>query len=414
MSTKPTGGSSVGGRASPRGRPGRGKQTVPPAVIGVAAILLVGLLGLAGWLLLREGAAKPLPVTVRIDPVPEFVFLDGERLEYSREGDFEIAPGEHFLEVAVPGYVLLDTSLTVEPGVVNAFEFTLEVLPGVLTVSANTEAAISIDGEPVGTTPLAGLELEPGTYKLRADGGGDFQPLERELEIKGFRERQSVDLELIRNWSWVALASTPPGARVLDERDRLVGLAGEPIKVHAREAPYDWTLSGGPAFEPRVLSFTVEADADLDLGHFELDLDHAEVKLESTPPGLRIAVNGEMTGHATPHVFSVSPNREYAFALRSPHHRPAEKRLRPEPGREYSLVFEPEALLGKLKILTLPRGVEVYQGQKLLGLTPLELEYEAGEQSFVFRRLGYLEDDAKVTVRAGLETELNVTMKRAQ
>jgi len=121
-----------------------------------------------------------------------------------------------------------------------------------------------------------------------------------------------------------------------------------------------------------------------------------------------------MTGHVTPHRFSAPPNLEYVFALRSPAHEEVTRSVRPEPGREYVFEFEPTALKGDLRLVSLPPGAEVYAGKELLGNTPLELEYPAGERSFLFRRMGYLDKEASVRVRPGLNAELKVNLERNQ
>jgi len=401
-----------GGPRKPGGG-GSGKP-VPAGLVALLVFCLAALLGLAAWLLLREPTPDPLPVVLEIEPVPERVFVGGESLEYTQGGEFFLIPGEHRIEVAVPGHALLDTVVEVRLAEVNEFAFQLSPLPGVLSITANAPARIWIDGDEVGETPLESIELPPGKHTLRLDGGEDFLPLEKEVTVEGRRKRQSVELELTRSWAWLNLESDPPGARVLDERDRLVGLAGQPIKVMARERPYAWTLSAGPAYEPQELEFTAEADEDLDLGRFELDLDHAEIVLRSDPPGLPIAMNGRMTGHVTPHRFSAPPNLEYVFALRSPAHEEVTRSVRPEPGREYVFEFEPTALKGDLRLVSLPPGAEVYAGKELLGNTPLELEYPAGERSFLFRRMGYLDKEASVRVRPGLNAELKVNLERNQ
>lgn len=398
----------------PRSRGAQSKQQVPLAVLVLLGVVLFALIGAGAWLLLRGGPAKPSAVTILLQPSPEAVFINGERMAYSEGGAFELPVGDHLLEVALPGYALLEVPFSVEAARPNAYDFALDVLPGVLSVRANAPAEIRIDDAVIGTTPLDAVELEPGSYTLSAEGGEDFQPHEQALEIKGYRERQAVEIELVRSWSWVSITSVPPGARVLDERDQLVGLAGQPMKVHAREAPYEWTLSGGPAFEPVALSFNVEADKDLNLGKFELDLQHASIKVESVPHGLVIAVNGRVTEHTTPHIFSVPPGRDYTIGLRSADHEEVSEIVSPEPGRDYEVMLEPVAKTGRIKIESVPRGVKVFHGRELLGLTPLELEREAGEHSFIFQRLGYLDSDAKVTVRPDREAELNITMKRAQ
>jgi type II secretory pathway predicted ATPase ExeA len=64
--------------------------------------------------------------------------------------------------------------------------------PFTLDVNAVPWAEIEVDGEPAGTTPLGGLEVEPGPHSIRARMP-DGRVLERSIEVEELRTRVSFD-----------------------------------------------------------------------------------------------------------------------------------------------------------------------------------------------------------------------------
>ncbi len=393
---------------------GRKKSNRTPVwILLLLLIFIIGLAALAGWLLFLKKATVTAEAMFQIEPQPECLFIDNERLPLSKDTPIMLAVGEHLLEAAVPGYAVLEEIITVAPNKVNDLSFQLNPLPGVLSIRTNTPTTFFINEMETALGPAASTELEPGKYTIRADGGPDFLPASTEVELTGKRKRHFVELELIRSWAWITVESDPPHARVIDPAtDELVGLAGKPIKVMAKQEPYNWVLSGGPRYQPIPLEFTVVPDKDLDLGEYTVELRYARATVTSTPTGVPIALNGKLTKFTTPHRFHLPANRIFEISLQSQLHEPWSESIRTEPNRDYKFHPQLNTLKGKLVIHTTPRRVEVYYNNKLLGLTPLEVETQAGRQVFQFKRLGFLEKEGEAQVRPGSTTELNLTMER--
>jgi serine/threonine-protein kinase len=71
-----------------------------------------------------------------------------------------------------------------------------DVEPGRLQIGVRPWAVVSVDGRPVGETPLAALTLRPGVYTARLVHP-DYRPFSRRVTVKpGETSRLFVDLAL--------------------------------------------------------------------------------------------------------------------------------------------------------------------------------------------------------------------------
>jgi hypothetical protein len=117
--------------------------------------------GVAGGTVDKTAAA-----TMRIlSPIALKVF-EGSRLLGSVPGaDLRLLPGRHDLDLVneTLGYRLPHT-VQVEPGQTLSIHVTPP--PGALTIDAASGTDVSVDGQAVGTTPLAPLELSPGEHQI--------------------------------------------------------------------------------------------------------------------------------------------------------------------------------------------------------------------------------------------------------
>jgi PEGA domain len=56
------------------------------------------------------------------------------------------------------------------------------VQPALVSVSSWPWGSVSVDGKPVGDTPLLDLQVSPGTHELRIERPG-FEPVERIVTV---------------------------------------------------------------------------------------------------------------------------------------------------------------------------------------------------------------------------------------
>jgi hypothetical protein len=105
-----------------------------------------------------------------------------------------IEPGTHAVHVEAPGYFPVDKQEVVVQGTTNMLEITLEAKPA--KVSFNTEggARISVDGRPVGSTPLT-ADIAAGHHILTITHRGR-EPVVRELVVTRGQEL-AIDEKLV-------------------------------------------------------------------------------------------------------------------------------------------------------------------------------------------------------------------------
>ncbi len=381
-------------------------------MLGVAVAVLLLSVGVA--VLFWEapsGEVRTYPVMIEIEPTPLAFFLDGQRFPYRLGEAVALAQGDYLLEVAAPGFEKLETAISVSPTEENFFSLELVPAQGVVGVSSEVPAAVWLDGAPVGRTPLLAVEREPGTYRLRADAGSDFLPIEREVAIEGRRKRQSISLDFQRSWAWVVVPADRR-LRVIDGSGELVGMTGEPIKVYQRARPYQWTVSGGDAFQPVVLNLSVQAGVDQRLPPVVLEPRFATLEVLSDPPGLPILINRRLIGFSTPHRLEVPSGRALAVSLGDPRFEPWAQEVTLEPGQRLSVTAAPARRRASVQVASAPQGAEVYYSGVLLGLTPLTVELPVGEVEIQLRRLGYRDHSHRFEVKPGVTSAVSVELTR--
>lgn len=94
-----------------------------------------------------------------------------------------VTPGEHAVEVEAPGHSTEKIKVVAVAGRLVVAEVTLKEQPARITVSAPDDSEVSVDGRPMGVTPLLRpLELSPGRHYVVVSQVGR-EPYARELEL---------------------------------------------------------------------------------------------------------------------------------------------------------------------------------------------------------------------------------------
>jgi hypothetical protein len=130
----------------------------------------------------------------------------------------EVEPGPHKVEVAAPGYFPARQNATAVEGRLVVIEVELAPMPALVGLRVERGAAISVDGRPVGESPLArALELDAGPHLLTVLRRGRHA-WSREIDLERGQELDlDVDLATttqrkIALWTWGASAATLGGA----------------------------------------------------------------------------------------------------------------------------------------------------------------------------------------------------------
>ncbi|HKY34085.1 MAG TPA: PEGA domain-containing protein [Candidatus Polarisedimenticolia bacterium] len=180
-------------------------------------------------------------------------------------------------------------------------------------------AAVFLNGEPIGRSPVFDRELPAGRYTVKVEAQG-FEPLTETLELQG-GSRVDKALRLVPNARSIVVFTSPAGARVSVDgqaRGTTFGSAGPehqdlasgaglalgdlsaPLLVE-HLAPGNHLLKiEKECHEPQLLSFGVSIDPnDNSPVRFEpvrLTASLGSIAVESLPPGADVLVDGQPAG----------------------------------------------------------------------------------------------------------------------
>lgn len=237
--------------------------------------------GPGGRIFVDLAAEKSLGVgflAVRTTPPDARIEVDGQRLGLSPL-EVPLEAGSHAVRVSKQGFKDAETTVEVEPEGRHAVDLKLEAKEGgLLIISSPVGAKVLVDGKPVGAAwePLRVDDVQPGPHSVRVEKDG-FRPWEKDDVHVRSAETTTVlaALQPERDYTWVRLFTTPPGAKVwLDGEE--VGQAGqEGLGFKAAKGAHKLYLTVDPAVQPgfEPLDITVNFTED------EVDYTDAPLRL---------------------------------------------------------------------------------------------------------------------------------------
>jgi len=205
------------------------------------------------------------PVEITTQPDGATVLVDGEP-RGTTPARLELEAGEHEIEVRLAGYnawqsridVTANRPLTLPPVTLVQADGRIEL------ASTPSDAAVSVDGEFRGSTPLT-LRLRPGrTHRITLTKPG-YESVTRELSVEADSGRR-LTVELPAQYGEIQVASEPPQAEVwVDGRReavtpatlRLTALPHTIEVRHAGFAPASREITPRPGFA-QTLDFALE------------------------------------------------------------------------------------------------------------------------------------------------------------
>jgi formylglycine-generating enzyme required for sulfatase activity len=323
--------------SSPRSRRAVGGRT-----LAVGGLLL---LALAAAALVSRLAA----VGVAIEPEPDTVALSGGWPVVRVGARFVAWPGRYSLVAERAGYRRLEAPVEVTGEAGQVLRLTMRLLPGRLTVTTGGVAGafVSVDGRPVGTTPLAAFEAEAGEREIhvRADG---YEEYRARVAIEGRGKEQHLAVTL------VPLPTPPP----------------------APPAPPP----------PAVLA------------------------LRSEPAGARVEVDGRFRGE-TPLDLAVEPGAEHAIRLTKEGHDDASLSARLRAGVRHEETVRLAPRLGEVKVSARPPDAELLVDGQPAGRADQTLQLPAVPHEIEIRREGYEAVKQTVTPRPGFPQTVSVALR---
>ena len=192
-------------------------------------------------------------------------------------------------------------------GVSGSFAIELTPLPGYLNLDTGTLTGVTVyaDGEQVGETPLAALELAAGEHLLSLEKAR-YEPVQTNILIEGRATTQDLSLSLLPAWANVELSSSPAGATVSIDG---IELGSTPLRTQVLEGEHEFVVK---LAAHKAWTDTLEITAREDLNVPPITLEEADglVMLRTTPANASITVDGVYQGQ-TPLELTLPPGTSH-------------------------------------------------------------------------------------------------------
>ncbi len=365
--------------------------------------LLIALGVLAATILLFLFTARS--VELRFTPAAEQVDVDGgPALAF---GKIHLLLRQSYTLVAeTEGYYPLELTLQIGPDRNQSFEFEFVPLPGRVSVRTDPEGAnVSVDGKPLGQTPLVDIAIEAGAREFQF-GLPRYQPFVREVVVEGRNRPQTVDASLLPNWGDIAIATEPPGARiVVDDIDTGI-LTNGVVPILAGERDILLTLPGHKSHRQRLL---VSAREQRTLPTVRLRRADSTLVVRTRPGQAGVTADGQFQGE-TPVSIALQSGRPYeiqafkgGFAARG-------ARVTLLPDEERILNLELRALTGLLVVEAEPPQAKLFIDGRAVGAANQTLTLPVRPHRLEIRLDGYAGYSKEIQPRSGLTQELRIKL----
>jgi formylglycine-generating enzyme required for sulfatase activity len=372
-------------------------------------LLLTLLAMLVGAVLWFTFSARSVQLT--IEPAADEVSIRGGPLAFlgpvPRFGDrYLLLPGGYRLRASLTGYHTLEQPFQVDESDAQQQRFELLKLPGRISfhVVPAEGARIYLDGDLLGESPLAEIDVPAGEHAVRVEADR-YLAHEQSLSVVGMGEPQGVDIELTPGWSAVEIRSEPPGAALtVDGEEQGV----TPLTVDLMAGQHDLTLSLS-GYGDWNRSLTVAANEPL-VVPVTLQPAAATVALSSRPDGASVRVDGDYQGR-TPITLSLTPDLEHRLQLSKAGHADLDQTLSLRPGEARELALDLTPRLGTVRLKVSPADAGVWVDGRSRGKGDQTLRLSTAPHRIEVRREGHVSQTLSVTPRSGIAQDLKMVLK---
>ena len=311
--------------------------------------------------------------------------------------------GNYTLEAHASGYEPLAAPLTVGGDASQTYRYALTPLPGIVDLDSNAPSArVVLDGQALGTTPIAGARIAAGHHTLELKHPR-YQPLTQTIEIEGHEKAQRFALELAPNWAVVSLDSSPPGAAIfIDDAESATTPAG--VEILAGSHAVRLKHAGFKSWLTRV---EVVAGADQQLPRAVLEPADALVNVTSDPPGAGITVDGRYQGE-TPSEVNLLPGRPHRIRVSKAGFAPTVETVTLATAEERALRVALAPLVGNVVIDVKPKDAQLSIDGIVQPSSSGQIKLAAKPHRVEVRKAGYETYEGEITPQPNLTQELAV------
>ena len=337
-------------------------------------------------------------------PASDISVLGGPALEFG--GVYLLLSGAYQVEATRDGYYPIAAPFTVSAERNQAFEFKFAPLPGLLTIEADPAGAqLTVDGRPLGATPLADVPIEAGKRALRFTHPR-HQDLELTVEVAGRSERQRIDAELLPNWGEVRYATQPPGARILIDGEDTGLTTPATAEILAGEHEVALALDGHQSHRERILIAPLE---QREVPLILLRQSDARLRVSTRPGQAGVTINGQYRGES-PISAELRSGRAYRVQIFKAGYAAHSATVTLKAGEARQVSFDLEPLTGLVSVQAEPPQAQLLVDGKAKGSANQVLELPTRPHRLEIQADGYAGYRTEIRPRQGLTQEVRVKL----
>ena len=304
------------------------------------------------------------------------------------------------------GYYPLELPLDIGPERNQSFAFQFVPLPGLVTVVTGPEgASLTVDGKPLGQTPLTDISIEAGSRQFRFTHPR-YQALDMDVAVEGRNRPQKVDATLSPNWGDIAFSTEPPSARIFVDDTDTGTLTNGIVQVLAGEHDVRLTLPGHKSHRQRIL---VAAQEQRTLPTVRLQRADGTLIVRTRPGRAGVTVDGQYQGDA-PVSIALQSGRNYEVQAFKGGFAPRRARVRLNSGEARLLNLDLVELTGRLIVEADPPDARLFIDGRAAGAANQTLELPVRPHRLEIRLDGYAGYSREIQPRSGLTQELKVKL----
>jgi formylglycine-generating enzyme required for sulfatase activity len=367
-----------------------------------AIVFFVLLLIAAAFVLLAN------PLAIRVTPTPDSLSISGFPPAVKFGDSYLGISGGYTLHAEKQGYRPLEKAITISSNN-SHYDFTMEKLPGLIDLASTpVGVTVMIDGVLVGNTPLQGVEISAGRRSLRFEHER-YLTIERMVEVAGFGEKQSLQVELEPAWAVVSLQTEPAGATLMVDGEEQ-GLTPLPLELIAGERQL---LFSKENFSTLEVDLTVAAGQDLEPAVYRLEPAPATLAISSVPAGATVTVEGSYKG-LTPLSITLPSGNEQTLRLTLAGYLSASRKLKLNPAEERELSIKLDPQYGTVFITATPAESTLYIDGKKQKQATGRFRLTTRLHSVELKAKGYESVTRKVTAQSGYSQRIEIDLQRKQ
>ena len=379
------------------GGPARRRRITP--VQGV----LVALGALAAAVLAFLFTARP--VEFQFTPPASRVSISGGPA-FSFAGIHLLLRQRYTLLAEAHGHYPLELPLDIGPARNQSFAFEFVALPGLITVLTEPPgASLTVDGRPLGETPLQDISVEAGERRFRFTHPR-YQTLDMAVAVEGRNLPQNVAATLLPNWGDIAFSTEPPGARIFVDDTDTGSLTDGVVQILDGEHDIRLSLPGHRSHRQRIL---VTAGEERTLPTVRLQRADGTLVVRTRPARAGVTVDGRYQGEA-PVSIALQSRRNYEIQAFRGGYAPRSARVRLQPGQERILNLDLEELTGLLVVRAEPPEARIFIDGRAAGTANQTLELPVRPHRLEIRLDGYAGYSREIQPRSGLTQEVKVRL----